>query len=299
MTYKNLKSLKGHKGAVYNLCKADEPYRFFSGGADRNIVLWNLESMKAEGVVAKSSTTIIALSYLKKQNLLFIGQVEGGVHVIDLNLGKEIHYLKAHNGYIFKIVQLEDKKEMLFCSGDGSFSVWSTESFKMLYQKKCCNEKIRTAVDCSEINLVAIGLGNGKVQLFNRTDWSFHDEIAELPSSITALAFNTHTKRLLIGEKDAHLISYNFYTKQQSERIAAHYWAIYDLAIEADGNRFASASRDKTVKVWNAEETKVLKRFEGFKDHGHTHSVNTLLWSEYQNLLLSSGDDGIIKIWSL
>lgn len=299
MKYKIKKNLKAHQGAVYSLCPADEEFRFFSAGADRNVVLWNLKQMKAEGVVAKSPTTVISLSYLKASNLLFIGQVEGGVHVIDLNENKEIHYLKPHQGYIFKIIQLEDKKEMLLCSGDGSFSVWSTESFEMLYQTKCCQEKIRTAVDCQSLNFVAIGLGNGKVQLYNRNDWSLQDEIVDLPSSIMALGFNDSSKELIIGEKDAHLSIYDFKSAKISERMPAHYWAIYDVAVEPSGKRFITASRDKTIKVWSAETTKVLKRFEGFKDLAHTHSVNTLLWIEDEKLLISSGDDGNVKIWDL
>lgn len=281
------------------MAKADEDFRIFSAGADRNVVLWNLKEMKAEGVVAKSPTTVISLSYLKSSNLLFIGQVEGGVHVIDLNQGKEIHYLKPHSGYIFKIIQLEDKNEMMLCSGDGTFSIWSTTTFEMLYQKKCCDEKIRTAVDCTPMGIVAIGLGNGKVEAYHRNDWSFKTTLLELPSSVTALSYHASKNQLLIGEKDAHLSVYDFNTMNTSERIAAHYWAIYDIIIEHNGERFVTASRDKTIKVWSADEVKVLKRFEGFKDLAHTHSVNTLLWSDFKAYVISSGDDGNLKIWEL
>ncbi|MEX2379534.1 MAG: WD40 repeat domain-containing protein, partial [Vicingaceae bacterium] len=78
----------------------------------------------------------------------------------------------------------------------------------------------------------------------------------------------------------------------------AHYWAIYDIAFSPNGKLFATASRDKTVKIWDAESTKVLKRFEGHKDQAHSHSVNKLLWLN-QNQLLSTGDDGSVKLWSI
>ena len=103
MRYKNITTLKEHKAAIYSLCKGEENHIFFSGGSDQYVIQWNLKSLEAEKVVAKSPTTIISLFYEKEHNLLFIGQVEGGVHVIDLTEGKEIKYLQIHKGYIFNI----------------------------------------------------------------------------------------------------------------------------------------------------------------------------------------------------
>jgi WD40 repeat protein len=61
---------------------------------------------------------------------------------------------------------------------------------------------------------------------------------------------------------------------------------------------FATASRDKTVKIWDAEKYVVLKRFEGQKYTAHSHSVNKLLWLN-QKQLLSTGDDGSIRLWGI
>ena len=95
----------------------------------------------------------------------------------------------------------------------------------------------------------------------------------------------------------AHLSEIDLLTFQLVKRIPAHNWPIYDIAQGENVELFATASRDKTVKVWNSNSLKVLKRFEGFKDLAHTHSVNKLLWTAFKNYLLSTGDDGKIKIW--
>lgn len=296
MSYQLIKSLEGHQGAVYALCEGEEEHLIYSAGADRKVVLWDLLKKEPIKVVAQSPTTVISLYYLKEFNLLLIGQVEGGVHIIDLGEGVEKKYLKIHMGYIFDIQYIMSKQEIVLCSGDGSFSVWSVPKFDLLLHQKVCAEKIRSADFNLDRNEICFGLGNGKVKFFNLTDWSGKTDLPNGGIAINKVKY-LDGNRLLIGDKNAHLSEIDLVTFLIKQKIPAHNWAIYDIVKGKNQNTFATASRDKTVKIWDATEMKVLKRFEGFKDLAHTHSVNKMLWISYENYLLSTGDDGKIKIW--
>lgn len=288
--------LNEHKGAVYALCEGNQPHLFYSGGSDRYVIQWNLESMKAEKVVSKAPTTIVSLCYIAEYNLLLVGQIEGGVHVIDLTNNKELRYLKIHRGYIFDILFISSKNEVVFSSGDGSISIWSVPDFKLLYQTQIGEGKNRK-MDYSPLrNEIAISSADGYVKTISTEDWSEKHEILGLESGVNSVLY--YQDNLLIGTKNAHLHEVDLITQQKKEGIPAHNWAVYDLAYNASLGLIASASRDKTVKIWN-KELKVLKRFEGFKDKGHTHSVNALLWSNYSNFLISAGDDKILRVWSI
>jgi WD40 repeat protein len=78
--------------------------------------------------------------------------------------------------------------------------------------------------------------------------------------------------------------------------IPAHNWAIYDIVFSPDATLFATASRDKTVKIWDAKTYQVLKRITKLNFEAHTHSVNKLIWSTYRNYLVSVGDDKMVMI---
>jgi len=64
------------------------------------------------------------------------------------------------------------------------------------------------------------------------------------------------------------------------------------VAFSPDGRRIASASYDRTVKVWDAgsgQETLTLK--------GHTGSVEDVTFSPDGRRIASASADGTVKIW--
>jgi WD40 repeat protein len=56
---------------------------------------------------------------------------------------------------------------------------------------------------------------------------------------------------------------------------------------------------DKTIKVWETESMTLLKVIDRSRHAGHTNSVNKVLWTNYENLLISCGDDKNIIVWDL
>jgi WD40 repeat protein len=55
-----------------------------------------------------------------------------------------------------------------------------------------------------------------------------------------------------------------------------------------DGTKIASASRDKTVKIWNAQTGQCVSVDSG---------VNAVAWSPDAKVLASGSDDKTVRIW--
>jgi WD40 repeat protein len=56
---------------------------------------------------------------------------------------------------------------------------------------------------------------------------------------------------------------------------------------------------DKSIKVWDAEEYKLLKVIDKSRHAGHGTSVNKLLWTPFNDQLISASDDRTLSVWQI
>jgi centriolar protein POC1 len=80
--------------------------------------------------------------------------------------------------------------------------------------------------------------------------------------------------------------------------IPAHLFAVNHIAFHSSRPYFATASMDKSIKIWGADDFKLYKiisREKGFASH--QLSINKLAWSGDQ--LISVSDDKRIINWAL
>ncbi|MGZ0017666.1 WD40 repeat domain-containing protein [Yeosuana sp. AK3] len=54
-----------------------------------------------------------------------------------------------------------------------------------------------------------------------------------------------------------------------------------------------------TMRTQNTFSTLFLVQIDKEKHDGHLYSVNKLIWSTYNNYLISAGDDRTIIIWEI
>jgi WD40 repeat protein len=81
---------------------------------------------------------------------------------------------------------------------------------------------------------------------------------------------------------------------EPSDRLSGHKGVICDLAWSPDGATLASASRDRTIRLWNTDPW-------GFRDSllGHSSWVTCLDWSPDSAFVASGSRDQSVRIWAL
>src|SRR5437667_309760 len=65
------------------------------------------------------------------------------------------------------------------------------------------------------------------------------------------------------------------------------------VVFSSDGHRLASASRDRTVKIWDAASGQCLQTLEG-----HSNWVRSVVFSSDGHRLASASRDSTVKIWN-
>jgi WD40 repeat protein len=105
---------------------------------------------------------------------------------------------------------------------------------------------------------------------------------------------------LISGSRDARLKVWDVDGGyRQSAEVVAHLYAINHLDFSPDTKHFVTCSMDKSIKVWDTEALKLLKVIDRARHAGHATSVNKVLWTSYQDQILSASDDRTISAWNI
>ncbi len=296
MQIEKFHQMTAHSAALYALAPGRTLGTLFSAGADKVVAEWNLETGETNPFAMRTERTVYSLLNLDRKYLV-IGTIVGGMHVIDLETRQEVRHLKFHEEGIFHMLYLPKSKRTVAACADGSISVWDSEDWSLERHLPISNEKIRRLALNQEESLIAIAAGDGKVRLLETKEFKLVMELDAHTDGANSVAFMPNGD-LFTGGKDAHLCRWNAREGfKLAEKIPAHNFVIYDIVISADGSFIATASRDKTVKIWNPEHMSSPTRLDRSKAGGHLNSVNAAFWLEDENILATCGDDRSVILW--
>jgi WD40 repeat protein len=291
-----LHALSGHNSAIYALCPAASARYFFSGAGEGWVVRWDLADPELGKLVAKVETQIFALHYLSEWNRVVAGNMQGGVHWVDLDQPENTRNIAHHQNGVFRIRRIGDW--LYTCGGDGVFTRWDPEACRTVESIQVSHLSLRGMAYCPQRQEIALGASDGAIYLLNEklelqaTIAKAHD------NSVFCLAYTPDGKHLLSGGRDAHLKVWETEALSNVLSQPAHWFTLNDIVFNPSGSHFATASRDKTIKIWDAQSFQLLKVLDTIRDKGHVNSVNALLWSDWEGgRLVSAGDDRNAMVW--
>ena len=289
-------AFSGHQGAVYCVaiafCSSSNRRR----GSDTNVVEWDLSELENPRIIARSAGVIYSLLALRDKSLLFIGNNQGGIHVVDLNDKKEIHYWMAHQTGVFDLKWMPHSGEIWAAGADGVLSIWDAEKLENKVLLKLSEQKIRTIEFAPDNACAALACSDGHIYILNENHAV--ETLNPQAGAVNALAFSPNGKYLLSGTKNAHLQVWDWPNRQLMEQIPAHNFALYGIQFTGDGKHFITISRDKTIKIWDADNFKVLQRIDK-EENGHVNSVNSGFWDENSGMFISGSDDRSAIAWKI
>ncbi|TXF87067.1 hypothetical protein FUA23_18920 [Neolewinella aurantiaca] len=289
----------GHNAAIYALRPARDG--FYSAAADGLLVHWHQNDVNFGRAVANvEGGKFLSFDTLEDGGLV-AGALDGGVHWLYPDAPERNLHVAQHTRGVFAVLRVGDK--IFTAGGDGVLTKWDAKTGRTIESLPVSGNSLRCIDSYPGSPILSVGASDGNVYTVDSDEMKVVGQFAGNPPSTFCVAFQPGMgfPRMIFGGRDARLKGMDLaYVKvpRPFAPIDAHNATINDLAFSPNGSYLATASRDKTVKLWDANSWELLKVCEVVRDRGHVNSVNCLLWLD-DTTLITAGDDRRILTWKL
>jgi len=143
---------------------------------------------------------------------------------------------------------------------------------------------------------------NQKIVQLNSKAWALfldNDQLEALSTSVEAGKTFLDNEKILDGENELKEDTTNnlrqiYSAMEETNRLTKHTGNVNSVTFSPDGQLIASASADRTIRLWSreGEEIKIAPM-------EHQDRVNSISFSPDGKIIVSSSDDHTIKLWDI
>ncbi|XP_011629781.1 notchless protein homolog 1 isoform X2 [Pogonomyrmex barbatus] len=324
-------SLEGHKEAVISVAFSPDGKHLASGSGDTTVRLWDIYTQTPEYTCEGHRHWVLCISWSPCGTKLASACKNGLIYLWDPNTGKQIG--KAMAGHKMWVTSLcwepyHKNPECLYLassSKDSDVRIWDTKRAQTS-RILAGHTKSVTCVKWGGSGLIYSASQDRTIKVWRAEDGVLCRTLEGHAHWVNTLALNvdyalrtgpfqlgstkikTNTleyarnqyesvgeERLVSGSDDFTL----FLWKPEKEkkpiaRMTGHQQLINDVKFSPDGRTIASASFDKSIKLWESKTGTYIASLRG-----HVQAVYSIAWSADSRLLVSGSADSTLKVWDM
>jgi serine/threonine-protein kinase len=287
------KSLTGHTGAVSAVAFTPGGRTVVSGGADRTIRVWDVESGKQRHRYGETAPEPACLAVVPVTGHILAGHGIG-VRLWEAATGRELLRLTGHTDTVRGVAVSHDGRTALSGGDDRVPRLWDLSTGREAHRLTGHRGRVTGVALSADGRLAVSGDRDQSLRLWEAKTGRELRSFAVPKGAVLAVALSPDDRAVLSAHFDTTLRLWDRETGRELRRFTGHKQMVACVAVAPDGARLASGSHDGTVRVWDP-----VSGSELWCCQGHTGAVLGVAFSPDGKRLVSGGADCTVRVWVL
>ncbi|MFN6437814.1 MAG: WD40 repeat domain-containing protein [Nostoc sp. DedSLP01] len=287
ITGRQLLILYGHTESVNAVAVTPNGQQVISASSDKTLKVWNLADGKELLTLYGHAKSVNAVAVISNGQQVISASSDKTLKVWNLADGKELLTLYGHTESVNAVAVTPNGQQVISASSDTTLKVWNLadgEEGFFSFMKNIITGRELLALHA---NFFALN-----THIFSE------NAVAVTPNGQQVISASRSKTlkvwKLADGKEGFFSFIRNLITGRQILTLRGHTNSVNAVAVTPNGQQLISASRDKTLKVWNLADGKELLTL-----NGHTSWVNAVTVSPNGQQVISASWDNTLKVWNL
>ncbi|KAI8853678.1 hypothetical protein BC829DRAFT_429816 [Chytridium lagenaria] len=290
--------LRGHLSSVNTIAFSRDGTRVVSGSIDKTICIWSVPSGArgrshdgADLTVKGHTGTVKSVAFSPDGRKVASTSFDMTIRLWDAATGTCERVLEGHSGPVSSIVFSPDGSRVISGSDDRSVRMWDLKSDHLSQRQKFHPEMLSAAAVWADGAKEAWACKND-TEIFDASTGVWIPTVDKDDETwVEAMSFSPDGMSLATGgSNDCTIRIWDTSSGKCQQRLVGHSYWVHSLAFSRDGSKLLSASKDKSIRIWDLSKNAFEQTF------WHTDPVTAVAFSP-DGSRVASVSSRMLRVW--
>jgi U3 small nucleolar RNA-associated protein 12 len=303
--------LPGHRNDVRALALSSDD-RMLASASSGGLKIWNIKTQNCLRTLECGYA--LCCAFLPGDKIVVVGTKDGDIELYDIAASSLLDKIPAHEGAVWTMGVHPDGKSLITGSADKSVKFWNFEIVQeeipgtkrttprlKLFQSRILkvNDDVLSVQFSPDSRLLAVATLDNTVKVFFVDTLKLFLNLYGHKLPVLNMSISSDSKLIATCSADKNVRIWGLDFGDCHKALFGHQDSVMQIAFiphPVDGDEkhiFFSASKDKTVKSWDADKFEQIQRFKGH--HGEIWAMTVARTGDF---VVTASHDKSIRIWA-